>query len=227
MIYWRVALGVVFPRVHPIIADPQRSGLNIGNIKLTQPVLKTMPKARTADRWSVITHRREGKTKAEIVRITGFTKPFVSRWANAADEGRDAEDKPRLGRPPKVTAAVRRQIKRMVKDKERASIRKVAAAAGLSKETVRMVNKQHGLHPYHKRKRPHLTDDQRRRRLGFARKYSKHDWRATLMTDERIFNLFPPGNTKNDVVWSDSADSVPPRQRVAKSAGFMVWGGIS
>ncbi len=186
-----------------------------------------MPKARLADRWAVITHRREGKTVAEIQRATGWTRSFVRRWAAASDEDRGADDQPRPGRPPKLTPAIRKTIKRCIEGKKHASTRQVAARVGLSHETVRQATKQLGLHPYHRPRRPLLSADQQRRRRTFARKYAKHDWRATMLSDEKIFNLFPSGNSKNDVVWAKNAASVPPRPRVSKSAGIMVWGGIT
>lgn len=120
-----------------------------------------------------------------------------------------------------------KQIKRAIQNKERRSTRRVAVMVGVGATTVRRVAKQAGLYPYHKRSRSFLTDKHKQRRRKFARAYAKHDWRATVMSDEKIFHLFPRGNSKNDVVWAASSDDVPARQRVSKSAGFMVWGGIT
>lgn len=184
-------------------------------------------KAPLADRWRVITHRREGRSFAQIQRITGFSGSFVRRWAIAADEGRGAEDRQRRGRPVVVAAGVRKKIKRKIANKERRSTRRVAREVGVGATTVRRVAKSFGLHPYRKRSKPFLTDAHKKRRVKFARNYAKHDWRATMMSDEKIFHLFPRGNSQNDVVWAKSADDVPTRQRVSKSAGFMVWGGIT
>jgi transposase len=184
-------------------------------------------KRPVADRWAVITHRRSGKTFAEIERVTGFSHGFVRAWAIAADDGRGADDKGRSGRPPKVTAEVRKKIVKNIKGKERRSTRVVARTTGVSRRTVARVAKSAGLRPYHKRKRPLLTEDHKKRRRNFARKFAKHDWRATMLSDEKIFPLVPAGNSKNDVVWAESVDDVPPRSQVSKSASIMVWGGIT
>ena len=185
-------------------------------------------KGQLADRWAVITHHNAGKTPAQIeCLLPRLTWNFIGRWVEAAKQGRGANDKLRAGRPPKVTPAIRKKIKRNIKDKDQMSPRKIAARVGVGRETIRVTAKRLGLHPYHKRKRQLLSADHKRRRLAFARKYAKHDWHATMLTDEKIFNLFPASNSRNDVVWTDSPDSVPPRQRVSKSAGIMVWGGIT
>lgn len=59
---------------------------------------------------------------------------------------------------------------------------------------------------------------------NFARKFVKHDRRAQMLSYEKIFPPAPAGNSKNDVVWADSVDIVPPQSQVSKS---VVWGGIT
>ena len=40
-----------------------------------------------------------------------------------------------------------------------------------------------------------------------------HPWDHTLLSDEKRFYLFAPGNRKNDVVWARDASTVPVRPR--------------
>ena len=48
-----------------------------------------------------------------------------------------------------------------------------------------------------------------------------------MMSDEKRFYLFSPGNRKNDVVWASNASIVPTKPRVAHSPSIHVWGGIT
>ncbi len=120
---------------------------------------------------------------------------------------------------------IRSVIKRRAENKQQASTRKIAAHVGLSRATVRLVNKQLGLLPRHQPTRPLLSAYQQHSRT-FVRKYAKHDWRVTTLSGEKTFDLLPLGNSKNDVVWARNASSVPPR--LASPFGWrLVCGGIT
>jgi ribosomal protein S14 len=171
----------------------------------------------------VINYASDRKSPAWIQRHTGFSWDFVTRWYGPAN----ADDVKRRGRKPLVNSKTRATIKRKMEGKERGSTRSVARDVGLGRETVRKTARRMGLKPYHKPRQPLLTDAHRARRLAFARTFAKQDWRSVVFTDEKIFPLFTKSNSKNDVVWAKSTAEVPPAQRVAKSVGVMVWGGIS
>jgi transposase len=179
-----------------------------------------------ADRWAVVTHRRAGRTPAEIVRLTGFGWTFVTRWVRAADNDERIEDKPGRGRPRTITPSVVAKITKKIKLREHQSVRTVARQVGVSRESVRRAARAN-LYPYHRPKRPLLTEDHKRRRRAFARKFARHDWQNTLFTDEKWFSLWPLGNSKNNIIWAENASQVPPRRRVAQPPRFMVWGGIT
>lgn len=180
-------------------------------------------KGKLEDRWKVIVYARDRKSPAWIKAHTGFSWPFVLRWYGRTN----ADDVKRPGRKPLVNSRTRATIKRKMEGKERRSTRSTAREVNLSRETVRLTAVRMGLKPYHKPRQPLLTDVHRARRLAFARSYAKQDWRSVVFTDEKIFPLFTKSNSKNDVVWAKSTAAVPPAQRVAKSIGVMVWGGIS
>lgn len=179
-----------------------------------------------ADRWAVITHTNSGKSIAQIVRLTGFTWDFVSRWAGRAKANQGGHDKPRAGRPKSITTPMVAKIKKTIK-KDQQSIRSVARTVGVSRESVRRISRAN-LYPYHQPARPMLTEEHKRRRRKFARDYAGFDWRRTVsFTDEKWFSLSPRGNSKNDVVWRENASLVPPKRRVAFAPRFMVWGAIT
>jgi hypothetical protein len=82
-----------------------------------------------------------------------------------------------------------------------------------------------GLKPIVRQRKPLLTNDHKRRRMAFVRKYKKQDWRVVLFTDEKTFTLF--GNNSHEVIWAESAADVPPQSRVKHPAKLHVWGGVS
>lgn len=139
-----------------------------------------MVSMRAADRARVIALRQDGHTAAEIMRRTGYKKDFVYRWVSAADNGEDVTDRPRSGRPPKVTPPVIRQVRAHMKGKRRRSTRKVAQIMAerhgtvMSRESVRRAAKKAGLTAYHRQKKPLLTERIMRRRFRFARALPAH-----------------------------------------------------
>lgn len=179
------------------------------------------------DRYQVINLRKDGKSLAEIQRLTGFTLMFVRRWAAAADQGRGADDKPRSGRPRKLTPPTIAKVKRMMNLKKRQSLRKVGAKLNLHPTTVRRAARKAGLKPYRRPYRPLLTHRHCQRRLKFATDFKDHPWRNTMMSDEKIFVLYPSSNRKNDVIWAENSRVIIPIPRVTKPAGIHVWAGIT
>lgn len=184
-------------------------------------------KSSLAKRWRVINLRNDHEAIAAIRRKTGYNEKFVIRWAHAADQGRDAQDKPRSGRPPKLTDKIIKTIEKKMKGKKRASTRKISAQMHLSRSTINRGSKLAGLYPYHRCKKPLLSLQHQQRRLTFARDFANLPWKRTMMSDEKYFLLFPAGNSKNDVVYAKDGADVPPIPRVTKSAGIHVWAAIS
>lgn len=182
-----------------------------------------------ADRWAVITHTNSGKSIAQIVRLTGFTWDFVSRWAGRAKANQGGHDKPRAGgRPKSITTPMVAKIKKTIK-KDQQSIRSVARTVGVSRESVRRISRAN-LYPYHQPARPMLTEEHKRRRRKFARDYAGFDWRRTVsFTDEKWFSLSPRAwqQQKRRRMARERASLVPPKRRVAFAPRFMVWGAIT
>jgi transposase len=161
-----------------------------------------MTRLSTIQRSQVIQLFNDGKSAAEIVRLTKFSRPFVDRWVAAAKEGRQPVDKPRPGSPRKLNQTDRLYIRAMLKGKKGRSTRKVAALftarkhKAVSHESIRAVARQAGLKPYVKKSKPLLTDSHRQRRLNFVEMYRNINWRQGLFTDETTFVLFGRPNRK-------------------------------
>jgi DDE superfamily endonuclease/Transposase len=130
-----------------------------------------------------------------------------------------------------VTLPIVKTVGAMMKGKQQRSTRRVAALLDerkhvhLSQSSVVRAAHEAGLKPYKRPRKPLLTDDQKRRRLAFALKYRAHNWRRTLFTDEKTFQLF--GHPKNDFVWLPAGEPAPPRTKVKHPPKVHVWAGIA
>jgi transposase len=181
------------------------------------------------DRIRVISLRDDGLHEAEIIRRTGFTRDFVRRWMSADD----ASDKPRGGRPRKLTPPVVRTIRAHMKGKKGRSSRKVARIIEarhnlqLSYRSVQKAARMAGLSPYHRRKKPLLTERMRERRLEFVQLYRGTNWRQVLFSDEKTFVLWGRPNRKNDVIWEESPENVEPLVAPKHPSKVHVWGAMS
>eukprot|EP00808_Paulinella_micropora_P009082 g21580.t1 len=165
-----------------------------------------------------------------------LTDRWVRKWMRRFEEGHGhvpieelVLDLPRSGR---TEAIIKKMILNHVYLKDYRSTREAAQwmrtkGVIISKNTIQRFLKARGLYPYHRRKVPKMTDDQKKRRVRFAQEWRNHDWSNTLYTDEKDFWLFKAHNPKNNVVWAMNANEVPPME-VAQGAGKLsVWGGIS
>jgi transposase len=181
----------------------------------------------------VLLLRKDGHGEAEIMRRTGFSRCFVRRWMSASDQHEDASDRPRSGRPRKLVPPVTRLVRAHMKGKKGRSSRKVAQIMAardninLSYRSVQRAARLAGLSPYHRAKKPLLTDRMRERRMDFAQRYRQTNWRQVLFTDEKTFVLFGRRNRQNDVIWETSPENVPPTQAPKHPSKVHVWGGVS
>jgi transposase len=189
-------------------------------------------RSREKRRIEVITlFEKGGLTPVQIVEATGYPTRTVYEWIKKHKEGRPTHDLPRSGRPKKVTPAIRKRIITLTRGKRGRSTRKVAAlmqkeGVEVCPSTVRNHLRVAGLVPHRQVKRARLSVAQKRKRVLFAKKYLRHDWAHTLITDEKHFSTFAPPNPRNDVIWDQKGVeyvaevmSYPPQARF--------WGGIS
>jgi hypothetical protein len=119
----------------------------------------------------------------------------------------------------------------MMKGKKGRSTRRVKALLkerknlDISHVTVASIAKKAGLKAFKRQRKPFLTAGHKLRRMAFANKFSNCNWRNVLFTDEKTFQLF--GHPKNDFVWEESAEAVPPGSKVKHPPKVHVWAGMS
>ena len=124
----------------------------------------------------------DGVTVKEVARRMKKEARWVHRLQIRFDELGTFKDRPRTGQPRKFSDEDRSALVRKVKGKERMSTRKTARLfktrghGTVGRETIRQELKSSGLFPHRKRKVPRLTDEQKKRRVTFAKKYRRFDW---------------------------------------------------
>ena len=197
-------------------------------------------------RAQVVGLAAEGHSIAEIVRKTGFHRSFVKRWYRRES----TQDRPRSGRPTKLTANTMGKVRGLmkvwsgriltaatkdhltcVKGKKDRSVRRVAAllreryGIHLSNASVFRAARAAGLKSYLRPTKPFLTDAHKLRRLAFVRKYRRLNWRQVLFSDEKTFQLF--GHPHNRYIWAPEASDVPAQATVKHPPKLHVWAGMS
>jgi transposase len=116
--------------------------------------------------------QQAGHTHAEIVAQTGVPRSTVSRIIKRKKETGLNTERPRSGRPPKLSRAENTRIVRTARKNPRLSLQAVAVEAGLeiSTFTVRTTLAAKGIHSRIARRRPGLKPEHKRERLEFAKK---------------------------------------------------------
>jgi transposase len=158
-------------------------------------------------RLKVIRLHGEGHSQGAIQRKLGVSPKFIKNTLNRFNETGGVKDRPRSGRPQRLSSEDKKRLVKAVKGRERQSLRKTAAtfktvkSGRVGKSTVENVLKTEGLIPHRKKKRPKLTATQKAKRVEFATEFRRKDWANTAFWDEKLFELSHPSNPKNDVVW--------------------------
>jgi transposase len=169
----------------------------------------------------------------EICREVGCSKNFVRRWRNESGNNASYVDRPRSGRPHKLSQPIRKQAKRMTQNKRGFSTREVARnlkkkkSVEVSHVTVWRALREVGLKAYLRRSKPRMTEAHAKKRLSLVKQWNDIDWNSVIFSDEKIFRRFRPPHGKKDIVWAMSSHEVPPVQVEKYSASFHVWGAIS
>jgi transposase len=179
------------------------------------------------DKLTVIQSSKAGRSLRLIQQQTGFGPHFIRTWYGR----KSVERKAGSGRPTKLTAAVVKKVKKAMFGQRRRSLRKVSSklkseGVDIGHVSVRTAAKKAGLKPYHRTRKPGLTDVQKERRLMFAKKYRKYDWKQVIFSDETTIALHTLPNRQIDVIWAESADQVPPVETHKYSSYIKFWGGI-
>ena len=101
------------------------------------------------------------------------------------------------------------------------------AGIDISHTSVQKAAHASGLKPFRRVRKPALSKQQRKDRVKFARDNKYRDWSKVMFVDEKAFHLLPLPNRKNDVVWEDTSEEVPPQPSTHTTAKINVFAGIS
>lgn len=176
-----------------------------------------------------------GMDRKLVCKRLGISRTQLYVWMKRETAGEGLKSKAGRGRKPSVHPVAKRVVAMSV-TKRRQSTRKLAkrlTAAGypISHTTVRTYLRENlKTFPYKPSKRPKLTEEQKKRRLNFAKEHktwTEEDWKRVLWSDESCFELFNPPNRQNDRVWAADASDVPPVPTVKHPPKVHVWGMMS
>lgn len=92
--------------------------------------------------------RKAGLLKEEIASQLGKSLPWVQKWLRCEREGENLEDRPRSGRPTKLTNGVKKKIVKLLENKNVGSVRKVKrkledSGVSLSRKTISEMGKKY------------------------------------------------------------------------------------
>lgn len=154
-------------------------------------------------------------------RLTGVKERTMQSYFARLRRGESLVDKPRSGRPPKLTATLRRQLGQ-IKSRdplEDASFyaRELSRVSGqpVSETTVRRALKM-ARYRYRLSARKVLTAAQKAERVRFARAHLEDSWEDVAAGDESTFNLRRHGKRFWVRVSSSDAQDEPARARLTE-----------
>lgn len=192
-----------------------------------------MVSAQEQRRKEVISLHQAGREPNDIAAQVGMSLRNVGRvidkWTKTGSVARAGGS----GRPPKLSAKVKRDIIRRMKGKRHRSLRKtrfwlVSRGVRVSHMTVQRFLKRLGLSPYKITRKFLVSRMHKDRRIKFAKAYRNTNFKNWLFTDECHFDLHPAPNSQNDNVWDVSRDEIKHEIRVHSNGGKVsVWAGVS
>jgi transposase len=199
---------------------------------------KNLKLNREQMRVKVHSLRESGQSWREIGLATGKSKDAVRKIYRRVVKNNSFVDKPRSGRPRKLTERDRRVIvnimrKSEIKTAERA--RKEAAShhnINVSESTVLRAFHESGYVARVKRKKPLLTANNKKQRFAWAKQHNTwtiNDWKNVIWSDETGFGLV--SGEGREYYWSKDGDildddSVNPTKKF-KGGKVMIWGCIT
>ncbi len=174
--------------------------------------------------------RSEGHPIKSICLQLECDKKFVTKWFKRGRAGHDFEDSQRSGRPRKIPQALYPKVRRLLKRKREGSALDVANILArednieITGRSVENYAHELELSSYVRPKKARLVKDDRPRRIRFAQiKRSNDFWEKVFWSDEKAFEL----HEEPRLIWAESRDDVPPREKDLVEPSVRVWGAIS
>lgn len=186
----------------------------------------------------VINLRKENKSYGEIAKIVKLSRSTVQTIIKNYNNTNSTENKPRSGRPKKLS---RRDISCILKEVNRdpkISAPKLAqhieqcSNINVHPRTVCNMLHNNGFKSRVARKKPLISAKNRKLRLEFAKKHIDKGtdfWKRVLFTDESKYNIF--GSDGRSKVWRKPNTALDPKNIIptVKHGGgsVMVWGAMA
>jgi len=202
-------------------------------------IQETMPKNlkfnREQTRVKIHSLRESGLSWGKIAEQTGKSKDSVRKIFGRVQKNNSFKEKTRSGRPRKLSERDRRiiiSLLRKSKTKTVESIRKEASVhhnIDVSESTIRRAFRESGFVARVKRKKPFLTNEQKKKRLSWAKAHNTwtvEEWKNVIWSDESGFGLvWGEGReynwSKDGDIWDD--DSIIPTKKFG-GGKIMIWG---
>ena len=171
----------------------------------------------------------------QVALENGVAQSSVTCWAHLKATTGDTVYENHAGRHPKLSVRDLRHLHRLISRNRRANHQQILALLEevqikICESTLRHVMKDFGLHRRKARMKPWINDDNRQRRLAYAREHmgdTLDDWRRTIYVDEASVKL--NGTIDVWVTREDGeafmAECLAPKL-LGGSESIMVWGAI-
>lgn len=183
----------------------------------------------------IVKLKNEGKSLREIGAIVNKPRSSVQRVIENFKSSKKITSKPRGGRPRKLSQRDERDILRIIKQNPKTNASKISQGIkelkniAVTPQTVRNVLHRHDLRSRVSRRKPLISEKNRKLRLEFAKNYldkDTHFWDSVIFTDESKFNIF--GSDGRQKVWREpnTAMQLKNLTPTVKHGGgnVMVWG---
>lgn len=151
------------------------------------------------ERNIIINNHKSGKSYSEIAQIIGRSKSSIQKVINRFQKENRIENKPRCGRPKKLSIREERKIASIIKNDPFKSAPKIATelkesiGKNISADTVRRSIIRAGYNARTARKKPYINERNRKKRIDFANEYKNKTnefWNKVIFSDESKYNIF-------------------------------------
>lgn len=195
---------------------------------------------------STLTNREEKRFKVKILmelyhsipkvqELTGFDKRFIRCWDKRFRDGEDYHDRPRSGRPKKITKEIGDFVELNLLDKpyhypsQLVSVIRTDFGIQVSKSTIIRYIRSRGIRSRSPRGKVVLTDTHKQKRIQFCENNLTTNWNHYTFTDESSIMLYPKPNPRMDRQWTrqKKANPLPKLKWISKSNTVKFWGAIT
>lgn len=191
-----------------------------------------------AKREQVVQLHKGGKTFRQISKELKISLCAIHNILKKKKETGVVDNKPRSGRPRKLTMRERRRVVKNALKNPKVSATMLAAniesVSGkvVTPQTVRNVLHDAGIKGRRPRKKPYISEVNRKKRLEFAKNYKGKTldfWKNVIFSDESKFEIFKPKHVLT--IWRKKNAAMEPQNilKTVKHGGgnVMVWGCMS